>query len=114
MSQARRQRRQLAKQFGFLGKKESIDQMRERLNRSQKMGKQIHLKNLENIKNNQMEDQRLREIALKESSIKEIPDNNKIAGDDEKLGLKTGSFDFLQDLKTGPEASDETEPKDNA
>ena len=51
MSLARRQRREMAKHFGYLGKNETLDAMRERLQRSHKMGNQIHLQNLERIQN---------------------------------------------------------------
>lgn len=111
MSQSRRQRRQMAKQFGFLGKKESFDEMRERIRRSQQMGKQIHLKNIENIKNNQIETQKAKEIASQENLAREISaeeDRN------EGIELNTGSFDFLNDIKDGPQASGEKETEDNA
>ena len=55
MSLARRQRRELAKQFGYLGKKEGVIQMRERLQRSQKIGKQMHLQHLERVQNDLIE-----------------------------------------------------------
>jgi len=113
MSQSRRQRRQMAKHFGFLGKKESFDEMRERIRRSQQMGKQIHLKNMENIKNNQIETQKERDIALQEDLIKETISENGISSN-ESIELNTGSFDFLNDIKDGPQASGEKETEDNA
>lgn len=113
MSQSRRQRRQMAKQFGLLGKNESYDQMRERIRRAQKMGQQIHLKNLEDTRNNQIEAQKSREIDSQESLAREISENSEI-GIEENLELNSGSFDFLKELKEGPQASDETETENNA
>lgn len=113
MSQSRRQRRQMAKQFGLLGKNESFDQMRERIRRAQKMGQQIHLKNLEDVRNNQIEAQKSREIDSQESLAREISENSEI-GIEENLELNSGSFDFLKELKEGPQASDETETENNA
>jgi hypothetical protein len=103
----------MAKHFGFLGKKESFDEMRERIRRSQQMGKQIHLKNMENIKNNQIETQKERDIALQEDLIKETISENVISSN-ESIELNTGSFDFLNDIKDGPQASGEKETEDNA
>jgi len=103
----------MAKHFGFLGKKESFDEMRERIRRSQQMGKQIHLKNMENIKNNQIETQKERDIALQEDLIKETISENGISSN-ESIELNTGSFDFLNDIKDGPQASGEKETEDNA
>ena len=113
MSQSRRQRRQMAKQFGLLGKNESFDQMRERIKRAQKMGQQIHLKNLEDVRNNQIEAQKSREIDSQERLAREISENSEI-GIEENLELNSGSFDFLKELKEGPQASDETETENNA
>lgn len=113
MSQSRRQRRQMAKQFGLLGKNESFDQMRERIRRAQKMGQQIHLKNLEDVRNNQIEAQKSREIDSQERLAREISENSEI-GIEENLELNSGSFDFLKELKEGPQASDETETENNA
>lgn len=113
MSQSRRQRRQMAKHFGLLGKNESLDQRRERIRRSQKMGKQIHLKNLEDIRNDQIEAQKSREIDSQERLAREISENSEI-GIEENLELNAGSFDFLKEIKEGPQASDETESENNA
>jgi len=112
MSQSRRQRRQLAKQFGLLGKKESFSEMRERIRRAQKMGKQIHLKNLEEAKNNQIEADRNREREIQNSLAKEISSSNP--NEEPEIELNTGSFDFLNDVKDGPQASDENVNEDNA
>lgn len=113
MSQSRRQRRQMAKQFGLLGKNESYDQKCERIRRAQKMGKQIHLKNLEDVRNNQIESQKSMEIASEEKLARGILENNEI-GVEKKLEIDTGSFEFLNELKEGPQASDETETENNA
>jgi len=113
MSESRRQRRQLAKQFGLLGKKESFDQMRERIGRAQKMGKQIHLKNLEDSMNNQIEARKFRDVAYQERLARGISENDRIDVK-ENLELNPNSFDFLKEIKEGPMASDETEPENNA
>lgn len=113
MSQSRRQRRQMAKQFGLLGKKESFDEMRERIRRAQQMGQQIHLKNLENNKNSQIEAQRAREVSIQEEMAKNLSSENEKNSDD-IVELNTGSFDFLKDVSEGPQASGEKETKDNA
>jgi hypothetical protein len=55
MSLSRRQRRQMAKQFGYIGKNETLKEQRERIRRSQEMGKQLHLQHLQRIKNDQLE-----------------------------------------------------------
>ena len=112
MSQSRRQRRQMAKQFGLLGKKESFSDMRERIRRSQQMGKQIHLKNMEEIRNNQIEADQNREREIKNSLAKEISSN--IPQEEHEIELNAGSFDFLNDVKSGPQASDENVNEDNA
>jgi hypothetical protein len=47
----RRQRRELAKQFGLNKEKESFTQWSERIKRSQEFGKMLHLQHLQNIEN---------------------------------------------------------------
>lgn len=113
MSESRRQRRHMAKQFGLLGKNESFDQMKERIRRAQKMGQQIHLKNLENTMNSQIEAQKSKEIASQEKLARGISENNEITVE-KKLELNSNSFDFLKELEEGPQASDETETENNA
>ena len=113
MSQSRRQRRQMAKQFGLLGKNESFDEMRERIRRAQQMGQQIHLKNLENNKNSQIEAQRAREVAIQEEIARNLS-TEKEDNPDDTVKLNTSSFNFLKDVNEGPQASGEKETKDNA
>jgi hypothetical protein len=111
MSQSRRQRRQLAKQFGFLGKKESLTEREERTRRAHKMGKQIHLRNLENIKNYQIEEDLNREKAIQNSLARDL--SNKKSAEESKIEFNPGSFDFLNDVKEGPQASEENGKEDN-
>jgi len=54
MSESRRYRRALAKQFGLLSKKETLDQMLERYRRSAQMGDQFHTKHLQDLKNREI------------------------------------------------------------
>lgn len=54
MSESRRYRRALAKQFGLLSKKETLDQMLERYRRSIQMGDQFHTKHLQDLKNQEI------------------------------------------------------------
>ena len=77
------------------------------------MGQQFHLKNLEDVRNNQIEAQKSREIDSQERLAREILENGEI-GIEENLELNSGSFDFLKELKEGPQASDETETENNA
>jgi hypothetical protein len=112
MSQSRRQRRQMAKQFGLLGKKESFSDMRERIRRAQQMGKQIHLKNLENNRNNQIEADLDKERKSQDSLIKEVV--NREDREESDIQLNPGSFDFLNDVKDGPQAASENVSEDNA
>lgn len=105
MSLARRQRRQIAKHFGYLGKKESVDAMRERLQRSQKMGSQLHLQHLERVQNEIIESRRQNQIAKEESLAGEILANSGDSTD--SPGINTGAFDFLNNSKNAPLASDE-------
>lgn len=48
---SRRERKALAKQFGLVKKKESLKEYVERIRRSQELGKQIHLYNLQQQEN---------------------------------------------------------------
>ena len=54
MSESRRYRRSLAKQFGLLSKKETLEQMLERYRRSAQMGEQFHTKHLQDLKNQEI------------------------------------------------------------
>lgn len=55
MSSSRRERRAFAKKLGLLGRKESVNQMMERFNRSKDAGDFIHTKHLQDIKNSQIQ-----------------------------------------------------------
>lgn len=70
MSESRRYRREMAKQFGLLSKKETFDQMSERYKRSIQMGEMLHTKHLQDIKNQeilQSEDINSESIEVKDS-----------------------------------------------
>ena len=54
MSESRRYRRAMAKQFGLLSKKETYDQMSERYKRSIQMGERFHTQHLQDIKNQEI------------------------------------------------------------
>jgi hypothetical protein len=54
MSESRRYRREMAKQFGLLSKKETFDQMIERYKRSAQMGERLHTQHLQDIKNKEI------------------------------------------------------------
>lgn len=54
MSTSRRERRQMAKQFGLLEKKESYSQMISRYSRSKEFGEQMHTQNLQEQKNKEI------------------------------------------------------------
>ena len=54
MSESRRYRRAMAKQFGLLSKKETLDQMLERYRRSIRVGEQFHTQHLQDIKNQEI------------------------------------------------------------
>lgn len=102
MSLARRQRREIAKHFGYLGKKETLDVMRERLQRSQKMGKQLHLQNLERIQNDIIESRKEKQIQKEEHLVSEIN-----SGISDNVTIENSAFDFLNYVKNeAPEASE--------
>lgn len=54
MSESRRYRRAMAKQFGLLSKKETMDQMLERYRRSIQMGERFHTQHLQDLKNKEI------------------------------------------------------------
>jgi hypothetical protein len=54
MSESRRYRRAMAKQFGLLSKKETLNQMLERYRRSAQMGEQFHTQHLQDLKNKEI------------------------------------------------------------
>ena len=103
MSLARRQRRELAKQFGYLGKKEGVSQMRERLQRSQKMGKQMHLQHLERVQNDLIESRREKEIKKQEELALDLSAENSTL--EEKISLTSSAFDFLKNNTSDSEPS---------
>ena len=54
MSESRRYRRAMAKQFGLLSKKETYEQMSKRYERSIQMGERFHTQHLQDIKNQEI------------------------------------------------------------
>jgi hypothetical protein len=54
MSESRRYRRAMAKQFGLLSKKETVDQMMDRYKRSIQMGERFHTQHLQDLKNKEI------------------------------------------------------------
>jgi len=111
MSLSRRQRRQMAKQLGYIKKNESPEERIERIRRSQQMGKQIHLQHLEQVKNNQISAAKDKEIENEKSLINELEPDDSVDVT-ETIGLSTGSFDFLDEVKS-PQASNENQPDEN-
>ena len=106
MSLARRQRREMAKHFGYLGKNETLDAMRERLQRSHKMGNQIHLQNLERIQNEIIESRRQKQVLREEELASDISSVEQASN--ENITLEPAAFDFLKNLsKEEPLASGE-------
>jgi hypothetical protein len=92
MSNSRRQRRQLAKNFGLLGKEKNLSEKRERFRRSNEMGQQFHLRHLEENMNSQLEEERKRnEVKILESSLKLQEENS-----DNFVLSSPDSFDFLK------------------
>jgi hypothetical protein len=92
MSDSRRQRRQLAKNFGLLGNEKNLAQKRERFRRSNEMGQQFHLRHLEETINFQLEEDRKKnEIKILESSAK-LQETRS----DQFVLTNTDSFDFLK------------------
>lgn len=104
MSLARRQRREMAKYFGYLGKNETLDALRERIQRSQKMGNQIHIQNLERIQNEVIESRRQRQVTREEELVSGISSSGESTN--ENVILEPAAFDFLKNLtKEKPLAS---------
>lgn len=66
MSTSRRERRQTAKHFGLLEKKESYSQMVSRYSRAKEFGEKIHTQNLQDQKNKEI-------TSAKESESQENP-----------------------------------------
>lgn len=54
MSESRRYRRAMAKQFGLLSKKETYEQMSKRYERSIQMGERFHTQHLQDLKNKEI------------------------------------------------------------
>ena len=70
-SQLRRQRRAIAKQMGYLGRKETFSELLERTKRSGDFGKQLHTLHLEKVMNEQLETERIKKI-FKEANMMTI------------------------------------------
>ena len=71
MSLSRRERREFAKRLGLLGKKENIQEMIERFNRSKAAGEVLHTHHLQEIKNIQLENSKAPEDSDSETSEEE-------------------------------------------
>lgn len=82
MSESRRYRRETAKQFGLLSKKETFGQMSERYKRSIQMGEMLNTKHLQDIKNQEI----LQEKDINSESIK-IKDSEEINTDENPYGF---------------------------
>jgi hypothetical protein len=102
MSLSRRQRRDIAKRLGYLGKSSSIDDMRDRFKRSNEMGKHFHLMHLENIKNSQIESDRAKELEREDELIASLRA-------DSTESTNSDSFNFLKIDDSIPESSDQME-----
>lgn len=93
MSESRRQRRNLAKKLGYLGKDETLDQQRERFRRSQEMGKYLHLNHLERLKNLELEIEREKTREEETNLISVLSNSNE--------HLDSSSFNFLSSTHLG-------------
>jgi hypothetical protein len=103
MSLARRHRRELAKQFGFLGKQEGVAEMRERLQRSQKMGKQMHIQHLERVQNDLIESRRQREIQKQDELAQGL--STESTEQQQNVSLTNNAFEFLKNTTPDSEPS---------
>jgi len=102
MSLSRRQRRDIAKRLGYLGKSSSLDDMRDRFKRSNEMGKHFHLMHLENVKNSQIEAERSKELEREDALISSLQASNPEFS-------SSDSFNFLKVEDSLPESSDQME-----
>lgn len=102
MSLSRRQRRDIAKRLGYLGKSSNLDDMRDRFKRSNEMGKHFHLMHLENVKNSQIEAERVKEIEREDNLISSLQSNITESSNAE-------SFNFLKIEDSIPESSGQME-----
>jgi hypothetical protein len=92
MSNSRRERRQLAKNFGLLGRDQTFSQRIERFGRSREMGKQLHLRHLEEVINSQLEQERKKE----EDRI--IKESSEIQMNEDFVLSNQESFEFLKKI----------------
>jgi hypothetical protein len=93
----------MAKQLGYIGKNETLQEQRERVRRSQEMGKQLHLQHLQRVKNAQLE----LELRNKKEEEERILSEMKGSLPGQDSGAKP--FEFLKssgEEGSGPEASD--------
>lgn len=105
MSLSRRQRRDMAKKMGYLGKNETVAQQRERIRRAQEMGKMLHLHHLQNMKNMELQ---------AEKEKRTLEENEKLSNiQNPEVESSASPFQFLnqttQSDSQGPEASDQKE-----
>ena len=103
-SQLRRQRRAIAKQMGYLGRKETFSELLERTKRSGDFGKQLHTLHLEKVMNEQLETERIKKIFKEEAEFELAKFGSH--KEESRIQLNSEAFTFLSDIKTsGPEAS---------
>jgi hypothetical protein len=102
MSEARKQRRAMAKALGYSNRNETLDQFRQRVRRASQMGKQFHTLHLERSMNEQLERHRQWRKSIEEELIR----NTKIEETGEIIGNNQEAFSFLNNLSSPePEAS---------
>jgi len=102
MSQARKQRRAMAKALGYTSRSETMGQFKERIKRSSEMGKQFHLLHLERSMNEQLEKER----SITRKQEEQLLANNTTIETGEKFGINQEAFSFLNNLSSpAPEAS---------
>jgi hypothetical protein len=75
MSESRRYRRAIAKKFGLLSKKETLEQMTDRYKRSIQMGERFHTKHLQDIKNQEILQSEDTDSTVKDSEDKPTEEN---------------------------------------
>jgi len=103
-SQSRRQRRAIAKQLGYLGKKESVTEFLERTKRSSDFGKQLHTLQLEQNMNYQLENERSKKALQEMDQIQQAIVSSP--SDEIEAKLDSEAFTFLKETyQEGPEPS---------
>lgn len=103
----------MAKQFGYIGKNESLKDQRERFRRSHEMGKQLHLQHLQNMRNSRVEADNERRIARENEALSDLQEKES-----QETSIPEKPFEFLKSVETGteeggPEASEENPQQSN-